>query len=249
MPKSTTDSAAPSPLQTASRPAYDATRELWVIEENLRNYNAGIVGLLRRPFGPDAKVLDFGAGIGTLALLWQAATGRAPECAEIDPALQAVIAGRGFVCHGSIDAMGPAYDGVYTSNVLEHIEDDVAALRTIHGVLRPGATLAVYVPALRSLHTGLDVIAGHYRRYGRRELVEKLRLAGFEPVDCHYADSIGYFATLAVKVLGYREGMDLESARSLRLYDRWIFPLSRTLDALGVRRLFGKNLFAVARKV
>ena len=133
---------------------------------------------------------------------------------------------------------------MYTLNVLEHIEDDERALAELRRVMRPGATLVVYVPALPWLFTTMDTRVGHFRRYRRAELVEKLLRAGFTVGSVRYVDSLGVLATLAYRLLGSREGTI--DPRSVALYDRFVFPLSRLLDRL-FERTGGKNLLVIAR--
>jgi 2-polyprenyl-3-methyl-5-hydroxy-6-metoxy-1,4-benzoquinol methylase len=52
-------------------------------------------------------------------------------------------------------------------NVLEHTEDDVAALRNAYALLPGGGRVIVFVPADRSLYGSLDRSVGHLRRYER----------------------------------------------------------------------------------
>jgi hypothetical protein len=65
-------------------------------------------------------------------------------------------------------------------DVLEHIEDDIAAAAAVRSYLEPGGLLIVTVPALPLLWSGHDVIFHHLRRYRRRELHDKLVAAGYE---------------------------------------------------------------------
>ena len=128
----------------------------------------------------------------------------------------------------------------YSSNVLEHIEDDVQALRDLHQVMSEGAALAIYVPAFMFLFSKIDRSLGHYRRYGRAELVEKVTRAGFRVRDCYYSDSIGLLAWFAARFFWNSNGF--------RSYDRWIYPVSRALDELFLKRVAGKNLLLIAQK-
>jgi SAM-dependent methyltransferase len=59
-------------------------------------------------------------------------------------------------------------------DVLEHIEDDRAAVAAVHDLLEPGGTAIISVPAYQWLFGEHDVKLGHYRRYTRRSLVEVL---------------------------------------------------------------------------
>jgi SAM-dependent methyltransferase len=139
-----------------------------------------------------------------------------------------------------------AFDFAYTLNVLEHIEDDAAALAALHARLRPGGRLLVYVPAFQVLYGPMDRRVGHLRRYRRLDLVRRVRAAGFTIEKSRYADSIGFFAALAFRLLRSDSTGDLERSH-VRLYDRLVFPLSLALDLL-CRPFFGKNVTVVARR-
>ena len=171
-----------------------------------------------------------------------------PECLEIDDSLRNILINRGFKCYDKPGSITKTYSGIYTSNVLEHIDDDVEALRNIHAMLKPGGHLVIYVPAFMCLYSKLDSSIGHYRRYHKEELFEKLRKSRFEVIDSFYVDSIGFFASLAIKFFGYKGRLRLGGKTSLLLYDKLIYPVSEVLDALGLRYFFGKNILVAVRK-
>ncbi len=81
----------------------------------------------------------------------------------------------------TIEAFGPdaSYEIATCGETLEHIEDDVAFLREINRLLAPGGVLVLTVPVDMSLWTQHDVDAGHFRRYSKAELFEKLGRTGF----------------------------------------------------------------------
>lgn len=70
-------------------------------------------------------------------------------------------------------------DAVVMLNVLEHIEDDAAALEQVHRMLNPGGTLVLEVPSSPSLYDNFDRLVGHFRRYTMGDLVMRLERAGF----------------------------------------------------------------------
>lgn len=72
-----------------------------------------------------------------------------------------------------------SFDAVVMLNVLEHIEDDAAALAQVYRILRPGGIAVIEVPAGPHLYDAYDKALKHFRRYDIRELAAKLRNAGF----------------------------------------------------------------------
>jgi hypothetical protein len=71
-------------------------------------------------------------------------------------------------------------------DVVEHIEDDVAALAAWRERMDPGARLVVTVPALQWAFSSWDTDLGHHRRYSRPRLRSALVAAGFEVTSCDY---------------------------------------------------------------
>ncbi|HYM61803.1 MAG TPA: methyltransferase domain-containing protein, partial [Thermoanaerobaculia bacterium] len=83
------------------------------------------------------------------------------------------------------------FDTIVSLNVLEHIEDDVAALRAMREILAPGGHVALLVPAHPSLYGEYDRLDGHFRRYTRRSFEAAIRRAGFEQVRLRYFNTLG----------------------------------------------------------
>ncbi|MBZ5696720.1 MAG: glycosyltransferase [Acidobacteriia bacterium] len=74
---------------------------------------------------------------------------------------------------------GQAFDTVVCLNVVEHIPDDVGALRNIWNALDDGGRAVILVPCGPGLYGSLDEVLGHCRRYTREQLVEVAQRAGF----------------------------------------------------------------------
>ena len=64
-------------------------------------------------------------------------------------------------------------------DVLEHIEDDVATLRQVYTLLKPGGHMFATVPAFQFLFSADDAEAGHFRRYSLSRLTQACTEAGF----------------------------------------------------------------------
>jgi hypothetical protein len=129
--------------------------------------------------------------------------------------------------------------------VFEHIEDDQRAIEQIYQKLAPSGALLLYVPAFHCLWSSLDDKVRHYRRYTKKTL-RTLVWPKFSIEKLQYADSLGFIAALTFRLL--RKDATSLTAKSIAWYDKWIFPLSRTLDIL-FHRFLGKNVFVICKKI
>ncbi len=244
-----TDKSNRKTTQNSSQTTYSGINELWANERTLTNYNHYIVAKFSSTLSPYDRVLEFGAGIGTLASIFNENYSIKPDCIEIDCSLRKVLLDRNFSVYDISQLSNNSYDLIYTSNVLEHIPDDLSALKELHKLLRPKGSLMIYVPAFMLLYSSADEAIGHYRRYSKQELVEKLRIANFSIKTYEYCDSIGFFAWLLTKFSKQNFENKIGAESKLRFYDRFLFPISKFFDAIGIRYCFGKNIFIHAVKI
>jgi hypothetical protein len=235
--------------QNSRQKTYSGYVELLDFDSALKKYNQYLIkkfiGMSRYSSGK--TVLDFGAGLGSLADLWLLHTSVKPDCVEIDEVSQRDLKSKGYVVYPDLEDVSQKYDIVYCSNVLEHIEQDFDTISNFRRVMKSSSIVVIYVPALQFLFSDLDHKVGHYRRYSKSDLVAKFEGNGFEVISCDFVDSIGVIASLAIKLFGWRSTLNIGSKRSVQFYDRFIFPLSTYLDLLGLQKVIGKNLFLVAR--
>jgi SAM-dependent methyltransferase len=134
-------------------------------------------------------------------------------------------------------------DTVVCLNVLEHVEDDRAALRNFHEVLVDSGRLILLVPAFRFLFGSMDRADGHFRRYTRRELAAKVSERGFSIESLRYMNLLG--------ILGwFWNGRVLRrqfiSEFHYAAYDQMV-PVLRTLERR-IRIPAGLSLLLAARK-
>ena len=137
---------------------------------------------------PGPVVLDVGAGSGTFSNLLSA---RGFDVTSTDVTDEALEVLRTRVC-GAIERadatslpFGPSsFDGVVLGEVLEHVEDDAAALRETARVLRPNGILAITVPRNPAWFSRSDEWAGHFRRYTLEQLERRVAAAGFAILTC-----------------------------------------------------------------
>lgn len=217
---------------------YTGTENLEIMAEAV-NYNRYLLSLIRAGARPGDRIVDIGAGIGTFARAL-AGDGLDVTCVEPDPRQARVIAEAGLPVVAAVDALADdSFDFVYSLNVLEHIDDDRAAAAAWVRKLKPGGRMLIYVPAFQILFSSLDRLVEHKRRYRRRMLADVMRHAGLHVTRVRYADSAGFFATLAFKIVGNDHGTI--DRRALVIFDRVLFPIGRVADLL-LDRVLGKNV-------
>ncbi len=104
--------------------------------------------------------------------------------------------GRGEVRHGmSFDVVEPGrrFDLVCAFEVLEHLEDEEAAVRNWMGSLRPGGHLLISVPAFQERFAKADIFAGHFRRYSPEQMTDLLGRCGLHDITTVvYGVPLGY---------------------------------------------------------
>jgi SAM-dependent methyltransferase len=224
--------------------AYTGTSTLEVLHEAVR-YNTFLVDELVKFADGRAPLLDFGAGIGYFALRLRE-RGIVADGVEPDKNQLQRLKDDGLTAYDGLEALGgKTYARIYTLNVLEHIEADRKALSDLRDRLTQDGKLFIYVPAFMLLYTEFDKEVGHFRRYTKKELVEKVAGAGFAIERVGYVDSLGFFAWLLMKCLPKKkEGLN---PGAVAFYDRYGFPLSRLIDRI-TGGVIGKNLLLVAKK-
>lgn len=214
-----------------------------------KNYNQFLLNAILSHVHPYELIVDFGAGNGTFA----APLAKAQEskqyqivCVETDPVLCAALHDVGLTVVNDLAQLPDnSVDYLYSLNVLEHIENDLAITQLWFSKLRPAGKLLVFVPAFQFLFTSMDKHVGHYRRYTRRSLTQVLERAQFQIGASSYVDSLGVLATLLYKLLDQGHGQ--VNIRMLQIYDQRVFPLSRLVDKL-THAWLGKNVLVHATK-
>jgi SAM-dependent methyltransferase len=182
-----------------------------------------------------ARILEIGCGTGhNLPML---STFGEVDAIEIDPAAREIASERLGRPVG--DAPLPelpgvargSYDLVAVLDVVEHIEDDVAALRGMASLLKPGGKILIAVPAHQWLWSAHDVVNHHHRRYSKGSLVEAIEAAGLKPRKLTYFNSLLFPLAAAARIAGRLTGRDDSDdsppAKPLNALFETIFRLER----------------------
>jgi SAM-dependent methyltransferase len=146
----------------------------------------------------DRAILEVGAGTGSVTMLlvdYGSVTAVEPHpgaleaCRASAPTAKMIEGGVDDLA--SLPDLAPgSFDVVGAFDVIEHLEDDIGALEAMRELLAPDGRLAITVPALDLLWGKHDVVNGHFRRYSRNLLIERLHRAGFT------VDYVSYFNTI-----------------------------------------------------
>ena len=214
---------------------------------------------------PPARVIDVGTGWGTTLMALEA-QGYATTGADIScQALERLDRPDRHLVE--LDLTAPweppigfvPFDAVLALDVIEHLDDDRAAIARLAELIRPGGTAIVSVPALPDLFTEFDQIQGHRRRYLPETLTAAFDGSGLT------LDRVFWWGSWMVPLLLNSRGRN--GSRALpgdtpeQIYARYlklppwpgpylfrtVFALEETA-ALAGKLKRGTSLFAVARR-
>lgn len=211
-------------------------------------YNRWVFSFVKKHLGK--KILEIGAGIGSFTKLLK-------EVGDVT----AVEINRKYISDlrkgynrdvqigfGDIDKniyffRGRKFDSLVCMNVLEHVYNDENALQNMYSLLKPRGKIILLIPAHRILFSNFDSALGHFRRYSKKEISEKLKKVGFNRISVRYLNwlgAIGWFFLL--KITGWRK-MPNNSVIFFNFFGRLIIWPEKF-----IRLPFGLSVLAIAQR-
>jgi SAM-dependent methyltransferase len=169
-----------------------------------------------------ARILDAGCGSGRNMV--ELARHGSVSGVELSPTSVELARARnaGEVIAGSVLEMpfeSDSFDLAVCLDVIEHLADDVGALRELRRVVGPGGSLLVTVPAYQWLWSGHDEVNHHHRRYSSRSLERAAAQAGWEKVRTTHFNSLLLPVAILLRILDRFNRSTTESS-----LDLWVPP-------------------------
>lgn len=216
-----------------------------------RRFNRWMVDMVEPYFGD--RILEIGSGMGNISRYLPKrekliVTDRDPVYLEM---LRDAYADNDLVDVCRLDlnsdedfrqAQACRPDTIVCLNVLEHIDDDAAALRRMAGLLAPGGRLVLLVPQYGALYGSYDEGLGHFRRYERPGLRALMEESGLRVRRMHGFNSLSLVGWWVNSCLLKRRRM---GRLQIKAFDMLV-PLLRPVESLAP--LPGLSLVAVGEK-
>ena len=132
--------------------------------------------------------------------------------------------------------------------MLEYIDDDKNIVEEFYRILSPNGEVLLYLPAFECLFSSMDKLVGHYRRYTKKDVNRLFDDDKWTIEKVQYADFAGFFISILFKVIGNKQGK--VSPLSIKIYDKFLFPISLFFDKITNGNFLGKNIIIkVSKKI
>ena len=225
--------------------------EILEVAQSAVNYRKWLAQLTYPYLGDNP--LEFGSGIGDYAKEWLQLGCRQLTVSENSPTRITVLQNQ-FLNSSSIKVRqidiekithtDVGYSSIVSLNVIEHLENDGAALRGALDALAPGGYFVAFTPAFPILMSRFDKAVGHHRRYTKRTARALLEDNGFDIVIIKYVNSVGWFAWLiGMRILKITPRDSL----LLKIWDKIVIPAVSKLESW-ITPPFGQSILIVGQK-
>jgi len=135
------------------------------------------------------------------------------------------------------------YDTVFALNVVEHIADDVLAIKNCKKMLRAKGNLIILVPAYQKLYNKFDTNLGHYKRYNLKLLQQLFYINDLKIIKGHYFNFMGIFGWYISGRILRKESIP---TGQMKVYNTLV-PIFKLADTFILKRM-GLSVLVVGRK-
>lgn len=154
-----------------------------------------------------------------------------------------VKVGFGDIEKGEYFFIRKKFDTIICLNVLEHIKDDMKALKNLYDLLKDGGHLILLVPAHMFLYGEIDKSIGHYRRYNKIRLNILMKDLGFKIIksqNLNFLGALGWW--FSSKLLG-KSIVEENKIKMFNMVAPFVLPLENIIEPP-----FGTSVLIIAQK-
>lgn len=208
-----------------------------------------ILSIIRKYFKKNIKILDVGAGIGLITEKIKEAGYKKIIAADASSDSLEILKNKGIK---TLKLKLPEveikskYDLILLLDVIEHVSDDQKTLINIKKILNKNGKIIITVPAFKFLWSKKDEEYGHFRRYTKKELRDKIKRAGYQ-ID--YLSYYNFFLFMPALIAAKMNRREMKVKRYNSKQNRIFYPIFRQ-EAGFIRKgflfPFGVSLIAVA---
>lgn len=136
------------------------------------------------------------------------------------------------------------FNSIFALNVLEHVSDDIAAIKQLSRLLSPNGKLIFLVPAHKILFNCIDEAVGHCRRYDKQEIVEKIAQTDFKIKKLFY---FNFFAIFGWFINGNILKKPALNESAMKFFDKLV-PTFKIFERNFLRKISGISLIVILEK-
>jgi SAM-dependent methyltransferase len=139
------------------------------------------------------------------------------------------------------------FDAIICVNVLEHIPEHEKAIKNMLTLLKPGGHLLLFVPAFKHLYNDLDKLAGHIRRYKKKDIYPLIEQNKNTIKVNEYFNPVGAFGWWLNKFKKHERINSDNVNTQVKIFDKYIAPISKLVNP-AFKSFWGQSLYCIIRK-
>jgi SAM-dependent methyltransferase len=203
----------------------------------------------------DGKILEIGSGIGTYSAKIIADFPKNKiVLSDIDPNYLTKLKKQWQMKNVFVDKLnlnskadflriGGRFDTIIALNILEHISNDLVALQNLRQKLNPNGQLILLVPAYPKLFNCIDQAVGHFRRYKKKDIINKANKSGLKIQRIFY---FNFFAIIGWVVNGFVFNKSEINEQAMGFFN-YLVPSFKFVENNILKKRAGMSLIAILK--